>query len=78
MSNAKRSANRKASFRTGSSGSPYHTERSGSGPVAGAGEVYTGGPGSAARRKTVDGNMSGSRPAASGKTPGGMKVYSEE
>lgn len=73
MSNAKRSANRKASFRTGSSGSPYHTERSGGGG-GGAGEVYTGGPGSAARRKMVD-TSSNPRPAASGKTPGGMKTY---
>lgn len=78
MANAKRAANRKASFRTGSSGSPYHTERSGSGPVAGAGEVYTGGPGKAARGYSVDSNVSGSRPAASGSNPKGMKTYSEE
>lgn len=76
MANAKRAQNRKASFRTGSSGSPYHTERSGSGPVAGAGEVYTGGPGPAARRYGVDSNYSGSRPAASGAAPKDMKTYS--
>lgn len=77
MSNAKRSMNRKASFRVGSSGSPNHTERTGGGP-AGAGEVYTGGPGAAARRKGVSKNIGGSRPAASGSAPGGMKVYREE
>lgn len=77
MANAKREANRKASFRTGSSGSPFHTERKGGGPVAGAGEVYTGGPGRAARGYSVD-TTSNPRPAASGKTPGGMKTYNEE
>lgn len=74
MANAKRAANRKASFRTGSSGSPYHTEYGGSGRVAGAGEVYTGGPGKAARGYGVDSNLSGSRPAAKGSAPDGMKT----
>lgn len=78
MANAKRAANRKASFRTGSSGSPYHTERMGGGSVKGAGEVYTGGPGAAAKRYSVDSNLSGSRPAASGSAPKGMKTYNEE
>ena len=76
MANAKRAANRKASFRTGSSGSPYHTESMSSGPVKGAGEVYTGGPGPAARRYGVDSNIGMSRPAASGSAPKGMKTYS--
>lgn len=76
MANAKRAMNRKASFHVGSSGSPNHTERTSSGP-SGAGEVYTGGPGKAAR-----GYAGYARkdpvPAASGSTPKGMKVYSEE
>lgn len=76
MANAKRMANKKASFRTGSSGSPYHTERKGAGPVAGAGEVYTGGPGKAARGYSVDSNIGMSRSAASGSAPKGMKTYS--
>lgn len=74
MANAKRAANRKASFRTGSSGSPYHTESKGNGPVKGAGEVYTGGPGRAARGYSVDSNIGMSRSAASGSAPKGMKT----
>lgn len=77
MANAKRAANRKASFRTGSSGSPFHTERSGSGPVAGAGEVYTGGPGRAAKGYSVD-TSSNPRTPSSGSAPKGMKTYNEE
>jgi hypothetical protein len=73
MANAKRAANRKASFRTGSSGSPYHTERKGAGPVAGAGEVYTGGPGKAARGYSGYARND-PRPAASGEAPKGMKT----
>lgn len=74
MANAKRAANRKASFRTGSSGSPYHTERTGSGAVAGAGEVYTGGPGKAARGYGVD-TSNDPRGAAKGSVPRDMGVH---
>lgn len=77
MANAKRAANRAAGKRMASSGSPLHTERSGSGPVAGAGEVYTGGPGRAARsagRYARNDPM----PAASGSNPKGMKTYNQE
>lgn len=76
MANAKRASNRKASFHTGSSGSPNHTERMGSGP-AGAGEVYTGGPGKAARGYSGY-SRNDPRPAASGSTPKGMKTISSD
>lgn len=77
MANAKRAANRKASGRMGAAASPRSTERRGNMGTS-AGEVYTGGPGKAARGYGVDSNMSGSRPAASGSNPKGMKTYNEE
>lgn len=64
---------------TSSTGSPHHTEMRGPGPVAGAGEVMTGGPGAAAAGVSPHVNdVAGNSPAASGKPPKGMSVYSEE
>lgn len=61
----------------GAAASPNSTERRGNMGTS-AGEVYTGSPGKAARGYGVDSNYSGSRPAASGSAPKGMKTYSEE
>lgn len=67
-----------------SSGSYMHREIKGPGPLEGAGEVTTGGPGVAAERKASHSeamNFMGEQPvyktAATSKTPKGMKVYDE-
>lgn len=76
MANAKRAANRKASGRMGAAASPNSTERYGNMGTS-AGEVYTGGPGKAARGYSGYARKD-PVPAASGATPKGMKTYNEE
>lgn len=71
MANAKRAANRKASGR-----SPNSTERRGNMGMS-AGEVYTGGPGKAARGYSGYARTD-PVPAASGKPPKGMKVIEND
>lgn len=74
MANAKRAANRRASGRIGAAASPNSTERRGNMGTS-AGEVYTGGPGKAARGYSGYARND-PRPAASGEAPKGMKTYS--